>query len=135
MSEDIRSGKMHVTMAIGLMRRAHAILELEFPQPDMQDKLDSFIQFYAPVLNMNTFLIQKFLHGFPSLQDPSNKAWNTLNDMQFLAGACFVSKREWNNDVRVIVVTNDKGIHQACKGTYIEDKIWTVREYQAFVYN
>ncbi|OQA46034.1 MAG: hypothetical protein BWY47_01818 [Bacteroidetes bacterium ADurb.Bin302] len=31
--------------------------------------------------------------------------------MQFLAAACFIAHREKNNDIRVIIVTNDKRIY------------------------
>jgi hypothetical protein len=55
--------------------------------------------------------------------------------MQFIAGACFVAHRERNNNIRVVLVTNDKGIHLACKGTYMEGNVFTVDDYNAFIYS
>ncbi|MES2328166.1 MAG: hypothetical protein V4539_01100 [Bacteroidota bacterium] len=133
--QEIKNGKMIFAMAMGMLRRAHAVLELPFVQPGLEQKMDKFLQYYLPMLQMSNLLMKKFIGGFPSLADPLNKAWNTLNDMQFLAGACYVAHRERDNDVRVVIVTDDKGIHEACLGTYMEQNVWTVKQYLAFVYN
>ncbi|HLD53857.1 MAG TPA: hypothetical protein VJA82_11170 [Sediminibacterium sp.] len=135
LKEDIKRGKMTEIMALSLLRRAHAILGLEFIQPGLDEKFASFKNFYEPMLKMCTLLIQKFLGGFPSLQEADHVAWNTYNDMQFIAGACFVAHRERNNNIRVVLVTNDKGIHLACKGTYMEGNVFTVDDYNAFIYS
>jgi hypothetical protein len=130
----IKNGQMILSLAFAMLKRAHGILELPFMQPLEQQKMEDFIKYYQPVLNMNNTLMGKFLNGYQNLADPKNKAWNTLNDMQLLAAACFKSFREKDNDVQVILVSEDKAMVEACAGTYMDGNVWKLREYLAYIF-
>ena len=131
---DIKSGRMLKLMAEGQLVRAHAVMDLQYPQPDLDSKRNEFRQYYEPLLKLNQLLIEKMLVGATSIANPQHKTWNTLHDSYLLAAACYVSYRERGKDVKVVLVTDDKAIHEVCQGTYLEGHAWNLREYLSYIY-
>ncbi len=127
--KDIKSGRMLQLLAMSLLKRAHGVLDLEFMQPGLEKEFDDFMNFYEPLLKLNQSFFEKLLHGVIALADANSPKWNTHNDMQLLAAACFASYRERDKDVRIVIVTGDKAIHTACKDTYMQGNVWTLQEY------
>lgn len=132
--QDIRSGQMLDLMAEGQIVRAHAIMDLQYPQSNLEVKRKEFRQYYEPLLKLNQLLFEKILHGVTKMADPKNPIWNTLHDSYLLAAACFVAYRERGKDIRVVLVTDDKAFQEACKGTYMEGQVWTLKRYLSFIY-
>lgn len=131
---DIKSGRMLDLMAEAQIVRAHAIMNLPYPQPDLGEKSKEFRQYYEPLLKLNQSLFEKMLHGATTMSDPKHPRWNTLHDSYLLAAACFVSHRERGKDIRAVLVTDDKAFHEACQGTYLDGQVWTLREYLSYIY-
>jgi hypothetical protein len=59
-------------MAEGQIVRAHAIMNLQYPQPDLKVKGKEFRQYYEPLLKLNQLLVEKMLHGSTTLADPKH---------------------------------------------------------------
>ncbi|QEC41688.1 hypothetical protein [Pseudobacter ginsenosidimutans] len=136
--KDIRSGKALMLFNLSMLDRAHSVHQIKLDitniDPKFQRPLSDFFTFFEPLLVLLQTLFMKMLDGVDALSDYTNPKWNTLNDIQILASACYQTFLERNNGTKVILVTDDQGIHAACKNTYMEDNVWTVSRYLAHVY-
>lgn len=136
--EDIKSGRLLWLFSLAMLNRAHTFNDLPFDSEKVDSKfnkpLEEFYIYFKPLLILAQTLFTKILDGVISMSDVKNPKWNTYNDMQILAAACFAAYRDRNNDVEVILVTDDQGIHKACKDTYMEKNIWTVNNYLSYIY-
>ena len=132
--DDIKKGKTKNALTLSLCQRAYSLLDKHDTEKIKTDSILDFEKYYDPLLNLNQTLIEKLIHGVVALSDPLSEKWNTLNDVQILGSACYNSLREKDNDSRTIIVTDDKAIRTACQNTYLQDNIWKLREYIAFVY-
>lgn len=131
---DIKSGRMLDLLSEAQVVRAHSILEKVYPQPDLDERRNSFREYYEPLLRLNQLLLEQMLHGVVALADPQHPKWNTLHDSYLIAAACYISCRERAKNARAIIVTDDDLIHKICKGTYLEDNVWPMRKYLSYIY-
>jgi|GEM_PF-3860384 len=127
--KDIKNGVMLEVLAMSLLKRTHGILDLKFMQPGLENKFNDFMNFYRPLLKLNQSFFEKLLHGESALAYEGNPKWNTYNDMQIIAAACFVSYRGRENNIQAIIITGDKAIHAACAETYLQNNVWTLQKY------
>jgi len=133
LAQDINTGKTKNEMAVSLFRRAHSLLDFDFPQQNLQTKLGEFLTYYDPLLNLNQTIITKLVLGVISMADPLNEKWNTINDIQILGAACYNNYLGKGN-IKSIIVTDDKAIRNACKGTYMQNDVWNLKEYLSYIY-
>ena len=136
--KDIKSGKLLRLFTLAMLNRVHTVHELPFDDekidPKFEKPLVEFYSYFQPLLILVQKLFTKILDGVVAMFDVRNPKWNTYNDIQILAAACYAAYRDRSNDVKVVLVTDDNGIHNACKGTYMEDNIWTLNKYVSYIY-
>lgn len=136
--EDIKSGRLLRLFTLAMLNRAHTFNDLPFDDekidPKFEKPLEEFYLYFLPLLILVQTLFTKILDGVVSMSDVKNPKWNTYNDIQILAAACYAAYRDRNNNVEVVLVTDDNGIHNACKGTYMENNIWSVNKYISYIY-
>lgn len=97
--KDIKTQKTMAMIAFWLIRRAHSQLHLEFPQPQVRDRIDDFCNFYEPVLRLRQTIIEKLILGVESLSQEDNKVWNTLLDIEILGSLCFLAYQNREKEV------------------------------------
>ncbi|MRG49022.1 hypothetical protein GFS24_28190 [Chitinophaga sp. SYP-B3965] len=136
--KDKKSGRLLSLFALAMLNRAHTTHELPFDVEKIDAKfekpLEEFHSYFQPLLILVQTLFTKILDGVVAMADVKNPKWNTYNDIQILAAACYATYRDRNKDVKVVLVTDDNGIHTACKGTNMENNVWKVNQYLSYIY-
>lgn len=122
----INTGQIENLLAIGLMLRAHQIMDRRELLPDAEKLINKFADEFSAALRMNTIIFRNIGDGVKGLSNPNDKHWNTINDTQIL----FALLYNGGNINEKYLVTEDKGIAQACISSGLGDHLLKIRDYK-----
>jgi hypothetical protein len=124
----INDGRIETLLGIGLLKRAHQVMDKEAFEGEATKRFDGFLSQYKAALVMNTTLMQSIAGGSEKLADIEDSKWNTLNDVQIMFGLLYSKD---GLDKRL--VTEEKRIGNSANKAGVGHLIMTLSDYKAAI--
>lgn len=122
--DKLKNGDMEVLLGLGLLARAHQVMDKEDMDAAANSRFLKFTEDYRAALIMSAKILTSIGNG-AELADIDDQRWNTLNDVQILFGLLY-----YREGIEKKLVTNDNAIKDSCTKAGIGNSVITIEQYK-----